>query len=88
MATAAVLLFVAPGFLVTRVLDDAALVTGVQRVLTDDHRLAVTDVRCPQGVRVVPGSVITCTATVGGRPATVPVRIVDRYGGYEVGWPS
>jgi hypothetical protein len=87
VAAAAVLGFVAPGFLVTRVLDDAAFVQGVAQVLDGDYGLRVDAVRCPSGVRAAADVRLTCTATLDGREVGVPVRFTDRYGGYEVGRP-
>jgi hypothetical protein len=88
----AVLAFVTPGFLNTTVFDQAALQGGVQRVLTDDYGYpAVGEVVCGdpgQGpIRVVEGATFTCTTTIDGAPATVPVRITSGAGDYEVSRP-
>lgn len=84
----AVLAFVTPGYLVTRVFDDATVAQGVQRVLTDTYGLAVSSVTCPAGIVVVAGASFECTATVAGRPVRVPNRILGASGDYEVGRPS
>ena len=88
LGAAAVVAFVAPGLLVTRVFDDAALARGVGQVLVTDYALDATSVRCPSGVRVEAGATFTCAATVAGREVVVPVRIVSRSGAYEVGRPA
>jgi Domain of unknown function (DUF4333) len=89
VAVIAVLGFVAPGFFVTRVLDTAALQDGVQRVLTQDYRLAnVAGVRCTEGIRVEQGATFQCDATVDGAPVKVPVTITGSDGAYEVGRPG
>jgi Domain of unknown function (DUF4333) len=84
-----VLGFVVPGWFVTRVLDAAAVQTGVAKILTDDYAVdGVADVHCPEGVRVTAGATFTCDATIDGDPVKVPVRITDGKGGYEVGRPT
>jgi hypothetical protein len=89
VAVIAVLGFVAPGFFVTRVFDTAALQDGVQRVLTQDYRLAnVAGVRCTEGIRVEQGATFQCDATVDGAPVKVPVTITGSDGAYEVGRPG
>jgi Domain of unknown function (DUF4333) len=84
-----VLGFVTPGWFVTRVLDAAAVQTGVAKILTDNYGVdGVADVHCPGGVRVTPGATFTCDATIDGDPVKVPIRITDGKGGYEVGRPT
>jgi hypothetical protein len=88
----AVLAFVTPGFLNSTVFDQAALQSGVQRVLTDDYGYpAVGEVVCgdpAQGpIAVREGDTFTCATTIDGVPATVPVRITSGAGDYEVSRP-
>ncbi len=84
-----VLGFVTPGWFVTRVLDAAAVQNGVTRILTDDYGVdGLADVRCPEGIEVAAGATFTCDATIDGDPVTVPVRVTDGDGGYEVGRPT
>jgi hypothetical protein len=84
-----VLGFIAPGWFVTRVFDAAAVQTGVARVLTDDYGTeGVADVRCPAGIEVSAGATFTCDATIDGDPVTVPIRVTDDDGRYEVGRPT
>ena len=84
-----VLGFVTPGWFVTRVLDAAAVQTGVAKILTDNYGVdGVADVHCPSGVRVTPGTTFTCDAAIDGDPVKVPIRITDGKGGYEVGRPT
>jgi hypothetical protein len=88
VAAVFVLGFVVPGWFVTRVLDSAAVQEGVAVVLTDDYGAdGVADVRCPGSVEIVAGASFTCEATIDGDPITVPVRITNDDGGYEVGRP-
>lgn len=93
LAVGAVLAFVAPGFLRPVVFDQAALQTGVQRVLVDSYRITgVGEVLCgdpAQGpIRVRTGDVFTCSTTVGGAPVTVSVTITSGSGDYEVSTPE
>ena len=88
----AVLAFVTPGFLNSTVFDQAALQSGVQRVLTDDYGYPVVgEVVCgdpAQGpIPVRAGDTFTCATTIDGVPATVPVRITSGAGDYEVSRP-
>lgn len=92
LGVGAILAFVTPGFLNRTVFDQAALQGGVQRVLTDSYGYpAVGEVLCgdpAQGpIRVVEGDTFTCTTTIDGAPATVPVRITSSTGDYEVSRP-
>jgi Domain of unknown function (DUF4333) len=88
LAVVGVLGFVSPGFFNTRVLDSAAVQTGVQQVLTQDYDLEVQSVTCPQGQQVVPDTTFECTAVVDGDQVTVPIRITSTDGNYEVGRPA
>jgi hypothetical protein len=91
LAVVAVLVlgFFVPGWFVTRVLDPGAVQTGVAKVFTDDYGVdGVADVRCPDQVKVVTGATFTCTASIDGDPVTVPVRVTDGNGGYQVGRPT
>jgi hypothetical protein len=87
LAAVAVLAFVTPGFLVTRVFDPAALQQGVQGVLTNDYGLAVDSVTCGSGIPVNVGARFECDATVAGQPTKVPVTVTSAEGAYEVGRP-
>jgi hypothetical protein len=60
---------------------------GVTRVVTDDWRRQITGVSCPADQEVRAGVRFTCTATVDGRPAQVPVAVIDGQGTYSVGQP-
>jgi hypothetical protein len=93
LAVVAFLAFVTPGFAYTTVFDRTQLQAGVQRVLTDDYQYTgVGDVVCgdpaaaPITVRV--GAMFTCTTTIDGVPATVPVTVTTADGGYDVSRPS
>ena len=87
LAIVAVLLFIAPGFLVTRVFDTPALQQGVQQVLTNDYGLQVESVTCGQGIRVDQGATFQCDATVDGQQVKVPVTVTSSDGAYQVGRP-
>lgn len=93
LAVGAVLAFVAPGFLNTTVFDQAALQSGVQRVLVEDYGYpTVGEVTCgdpAQGpIRVTAGASFTCSTTIDGAPAVVPVTITSGGGDYEVSRPD
>ncbi|MGH3566639.1 MAG: DUF4333 domain-containing protein [Pseudonocardia sp.] len=84
----AVLGFVTPAFLVSRVFDRAALQQGVQQMLTENYGIAgVESVTCEAGVEVVAGESFECAAVVEGEDVTVPIRITSADGDYEVGRP-
>ncbi|MGE4004767.1 DUF4333 domain-containing protein [Pseudonocardia sp.] len=86
LGVAAVLLFWKPGFVVTRVFDQAGLQTGVERVLTTDYGHQVSAVSCPADRKVQEGDTFTCSATVDGEPNTqIPIRVTSSSGNYEVG---
>ena len=81
--------FVTPGFFLVRVLDPAAVQTGVQKVLTNDYGLTGVDrVICGDGNRVSAGTTFECRATVAGEQVTVPIRVTTDAGDYEVGRPT
>lgn len=85
----AITAFVAPGFLVTRVFDAAAVEAGVQRILTTDYGVeGEVAVDCPEGIEVTEGATFTCTATVDGNALSVPIRVTSPDGEYEVGRPG
>ncbi|MGH3611212.1 MAG: DUF4333 domain-containing protein [Pseudonocardia sp.] len=84
----AVLGFVTPAFLVSRVFDQAALQQGVQQVLIESYGIAgVESVTCEAGVEVTAGESFECAAVVEGEDVTVPIRITSATGDYEVGRP-
>ncbi|GAA4781806.1 hypothetical protein GCM10023200_14050 [Actinomycetospora chlora] len=78
---------VGPKFARVDVLDGDAVAQGVTRVVTEDWRRQITGVSCPSDQEVRPGVRFTCSATVDGRPAQVPVAILDQQGTYSVGQP-
>ena len=81
--------FVTPGFFLVRVLDPAAVQTGVQKVLTNDYGLTGVDrVICSEGNRVAVDTTFECRATVAGDQVTVPIRVTSTEGDYEVGRPT
>jgi hypothetical protein len=88
LAVVAVLGFVSPGFFNTRVLDAAAVQSGVQQVLTQDYDLEVQSVTCPDGTEVATDATFECTAVIDGEQVAVPIRITSEDGNYEVGRPA
>ena len=93
LAVGAVLAFVWPGFLNTTVFDQAALQSGVQRVLVEDYGYPVVgEVTCGEAaagpIRVVTGTTFTCTTTIDGATAVVPVEVTSDTGDYEVSRPD
>jgi hypothetical protein len=84
-----VLGFVAPAFFVTKVFDNAAVQTGVQKILTENYKIeGVTAVTCPAEQEVKDGVTFECTATVAGKTQTVPITVKGADGNYEVGTPA
>ncbi|MBW0106812.1 DUF4333 domain-containing protein [Pseudonocardia sp. KRD-291] len=80
-----VLAFVAPGFAITRTLDKTALQNGVNQILSQDYRLQVGAVDCPDDVEVTTGTTFECQAIVDGEQLAVPGRVITDDGGYQVG---
>lgn len=78
---------VGPRFARYDVLDRAAVERGVTDVVARDWKRQVTGVSCPDDERVRPGTTFFCSGTVDGRPARIPVDVVDESGTYEVGQP-
>ncbi len=68
------------------VLDSAAVEQGVQRVLTEDYDAGnVSNVDCPRGQPVEPGTSFECTATIEGAEQAVPISVTTTEGEYVVG---
>ncbi|WP_300015552.1 DUF4333 domain-containing protein [Pseudonocardia sp.] len=93
VALVALLAFVAPGFAYTTVFDRVQLQAGVQRVLVEDYRYSdVGEVVCGDPaaapITVRTGATFTCTTTIEGVPATVPVTVTSDDGGYDVSRPA
>ena len=80
----AVLLFVAPGWAVTRTLDKTALQNGVTQILTQNYKLQVGAVECPDDVVVEADTGFACQALVDGEPVTVPGKVTSDEGDYQV----
>ena len=87
LAVILVLLFVAPGFLVTRTFDSAAVEDGVRRILVQEYGLQVDAVSCPPDQPVEPGARFTCTATADGEQTQVEITVRTEDGEYEVARP-
>lgn len=79
--------FVAPGFFVTKVLDQTAVQNGVTQMLSTYGDTA-TGVSCPAGQEVKAGNTFTCTATIDGRQRQVTVTVQNGNGDYQVGHPQ
>ncbi|MFI2230567.1 DUF4333 domain-containing protein [Nocardia testacea] len=70
-------------------LDQAAVQTGVAKVLADSYGIDdVKDVQCPAGQEVAVDATFTCDLKVGGEAKKVNVKITKDDGTYEVGRPS
>lgn len=87
VAVVLVLLFVAPGFLVTRTFDNAAVEDGVRQILVQEYGLQVEAVSCPPDQPVEPRTRFTCTATVDGEQTQVEILVRTEDGEYEVARP-
>ncbi|WP_084477119.1 DUF4333 domain-containing protein [Nocardia ignorata] len=71
------------------VLDEAAVEQGVSGILTDTYGIqGVSNVDCPANVRVESGRTFTCSAVISAKQRSVPVKITDSEGTYEVGRPD
>lgn len=70
-------------------LDQAAVQTGVAKVLADSYGIDdVEDVQCPAGQEVAVDATFTCDLKVGGEAKKVNIKITKDDGTYEVGRPS
>lgn len=85
LAVLAVLAFVAPGFAVTSTLDKTALQNGVTQVLTQNYKLQVGSVDCPDDVEASTGTAFACQALVDGEQVSVPGQVTSDEGDYQVG---
>ncbi len=85
VAVLLVLAFVAPGFAVTRTLDKTALQNGVTQILSQNYRLQVGSVDCPDDIEVTTGTTFECQAVVDGEQLGVPGRVITDDGAYQVG---
>lgn len=92
-AVAAIAGFWAPGFLVTRQLDVAAVQAGVAHVLSDPAGYGargVSDVSCNDGQNptVTKGGTFTCQVTIDHLKHQFVVTFTDDSGSYEVSAPK
>ncbi|OJZ65778.1 hypothetical protein BRW65_27970 [Mycobacterium paraffinicum] len=92
-ALAAIVGFWAPGFLVTRQLDVAAVQAGVAHVLADPAGYGakdVSDVSCNDGQNptVTKGGTFTCQVTIDHLKHQFVVTFTDDSGSYEVSAPK
>lgn len=70
-------------------LDQAAVQTGVAKVLEDSYGIEdVKDVQCPAGQEVAVDATFTCDLKIGGEAKKVNIKITKEDGTYEVGRPS
>ncbi len=86
-----VLGFVTPGFLNTKVFDQAALQgdNGVKKILVEDYKIEkVEKVVCPVDQEVKQGNKFECTATVDGKEMTVGITVTNDDGEYQVALPE
>jgi hypothetical protein len=89
-----VLGLVTPGFLNTKVFDQAALQgdEGVKKILVDDYRLEnIESVSCPADQEVKQGNKFECTVKQGGddpKDLTVQITVTSDDGQYQVALPE
>ena len=76
--------FLWPAWAIPRHLDQTALQTGVNQVLTEDYGLEVGAVQCPDDVVVSAGTAFSCQAVVGGEQVEVPGVVTSDEGDYQV----
>jgi len=81
--------FVAPGFFVTKVFDNAQMQKDVVGVLKNDYKIPdVESATCPGEQKVKVGATFECTAQVGGNEKKVKITVKTADGEYEVGQPA
>lgn len=89
VAVAAVLAFVWPGWLTSKVFDSGAVADGVKTVLTRNYKQEnVTNVSCPPNIKVKVRNTADCTAMVDGQLKTVQITVKSNSGDYEVAQPK
>lgn len=72
-----------------KVFDSAAVATAVQKILTEDYKIAgVSGVSCPAGQQVRDGAKFDCTLTVDGKAEKVTITTTGDTGDYQVGAPA
>ncbi|OLL72075.1 hypothetical protein Ae168Ps1_0447c [Pseudonocardia sp. Ae168_Ps1] len=84
VAVLAVSALVWPAWLLTSHLDQTALQTGVNQVLTEDYGLQVGAVQCPDDVEVSAGTQFACQAVVDGEQVEVAGIVTSDEGDYQV----
>jgi hypothetical protein len=88
IAGVVVALLAATGTLGRTTFDNAAVQTGVKKILTEDYKIEnVGNVTCPAGQEVTTGATFTCTANIDGQDRQVTITIKNGDGEYEVGQP-
>jgi len=81
--------FVAPGFFVTKVFDNAEVQKGVVSILKDEYKIPdVESATCSGEHKVKVGATFECTAQVGGNEKKVKITVKTADGEYEVGQPT
>ena len=81
--------FVAPGFFVTKVFDNAEVQKGVVSILKDEYKIPdVESASCNGEHQVKVGATFDCTVQVGGNEKKVKVTVKTADGEYEVGQPT
>ncbi|WP_370948979.1 DUF4333 domain-containing protein [Amycolatopsis sp. cg5] len=89
IAAVLVLGFVTPGFFNTKVFDNNAMQSDVQKILTGTYKLeGVTKVTCPAEQEVKDGASFSCTATINGKDQQIPITVQGKDGNYQVGIPA
>ncbi|MBP2368304.1 DUF4333 domain-containing protein [Pseudonocardia parietis] len=73
-----------PAWALPQHLDQTALQTGVNQVLTEDYGLTVGAVQCPDDVTVSAGTTFSCQAVVDGEQVEVPGVVTSDEGDYQV----
>ncbi|SFM83988.1 protein of unknown function [Pseudonocardia ammonioxydans] len=76
--------FLWPAWAIPPRLDQTALQTGVNQVLSEDYGLEVGAVQCPDDVVVSAGTTFSCQAVVDGEQVEVPGVVTSDEGDYQV----
>lgn len=82
-----ILLFLWPGWAISKVLDHAAVQDGVVKVL-GEMGVTAENPQCPEDQPVAVGHTFECTVTVDGQERKVPVKVLDEEAKYQVGVPK
>ncbi|MQA63893.1 MAG: DUF4333 domain-containing protein [Actinophytocola sp.] len=90
LGVAAVVLWVWPALLMSKVFDAKSVEQGVEQVLGENFEVEQGSASCPAEQEVKQGHTFTCTVKIGGEDKNVPIKVLDEASPprYEVGNPE